>query len=68
MSADERARAGLFLAFQYPTAIPGLPVATFLKKAVEAFRGREIPVAEFQKELRPSMKESSNTLPPMRCI
>lgn len=57
MSADERARAGLFLAFQYPTAIPGLPVATFLKKAAEAFRGREIPVAEFQKELRPSMEE-----------
>lgn len=57
MSADERAKAGLFLAFQYPTAIAGLPVATFLKKATEAYRGEEISVREFQKELRAHMKE-----------
>jgi len=57
MKPDERARAGMFLAFQYPTAIPGLPVATFLKKAAEAYRGTEISVREFQKELRSLMKE-----------
>lgn len=57
MGADERAREGLFLAFQYPTVIPGLPVAAFLKKAAEAYRGEELSVREFQKELRGLMKE-----------
>ncbi len=38
---EERARAGLFLAFQYPVAIPGVTVARFMKAAVEAVRGRE---------------------------
>lgn len=57
MSTDERARAGMYLAFQYPTAVPGLPVATFLKKATEARRNQEISVREFQKELRGLMGE-----------
>ncbi len=57
MAPDERAREGLFLAFQYPLAISGLPVATFLKKATEAYRGIEISVREFQKELRGIMEE-----------
>ncbi len=57
MTADERAREGLFLAFQYPTVIPGLPVAAFLKKSVEAYRGVQMSVREFQKELRGLMKE-----------
>ncbi|HDQ13921.1 MAG TPA: Fe-S cluster assembly ATPase SufC [Sediminispirochaeta sp.] len=57
LPADERARLGLFLAFQYPTAIPGLAVASFLKKAVEAYRGEEISVRAFQKELRAHMTE-----------
>lgn len=39
MSPDERARAGLFLAFQYPTAIPGVSMANFLRQAVSAVRG-----------------------------
>lgn len=59
MGADERAREGLFLAFQYPTVIPGLPVAAFLKKAAEAYRGEELSVREFQKELRGLMKDLS---------
>jgi len=37
--ADERAKAGLFLAFQYPTAIPGVSMANFLRQAVSAVRG-----------------------------
>ncbi|MFW6209477.1 MAG: Fe-S cluster assembly ATPase SufC [Spirochaetota bacterium] len=57
MSTDERARAGMYLAFQYPTAVPGLPVATFLKKATEARRNQEISVRDFQKELRGHMRE-----------
>jgi Fe-S cluster assembly ATP-binding protein len=38
LSADKRARLGLFLAFQYPTAIPGLSVASFLRTALNAKR------------------------------
>jgi Fe-S cluster assembly ATP-binding protein len=38
LSADKRARLGLFLAFQYPTAIPGLSVASFLRTALNARR------------------------------
>jgi Fe-S cluster assembly ATP-binding protein len=49
--ADERARKGLFLAFQYPTAIPGVSVANFLRSAVNARRGQEVPVREFRTEL-----------------
>jgi Fe-S cluster assembly ATP-binding protein len=36
MSADKRARLGLFLAFQYPTAVPGLSVASFIRSALNA--------------------------------
>ena len=39
MEADERARAGLFLAFQYPVAVPGVSVANFLRTAVSNVRG-----------------------------
>ncbi len=38
LSPDKRARLGLFLAFQYPTAIPGLSVASFLRTALNARR------------------------------
>src|SRR5207237_4257904 len=36
LSPDKRARLGLFLAFQYPTAIPGLSVASFIRSALNA--------------------------------
>ncbi len=39
MEADERCRAGLFLAFQYPVAVPGVSVANFLRTAVSNVRG-----------------------------
>jgi Fe-S cluster assembly ATP-binding protein len=39
MEPDERAKAGIFLAFQYPTAIPGVSMANFLRQAVSAVRG-----------------------------
>ena len=40
LSPDKRARLGLFLAFQYPTAIPGLSVASFLRTALNARQPR----------------------------
>ncbi|MDO8556409.1 MAG: ATP-binding cassette domain-containing protein, partial [Nanoarchaeota archaeon] len=40
--ADERARAGLFLGFQHPQAIPGVTVANFLRLAVKAKTGKDI--------------------------
>ncbi len=51
LPADERARRGLFLAFQYPAAIPGVSVANFLRSAVNARRGEEVPVREFRQQL-----------------
>ena len=43
MSADKRARLGMFLAFQYPTAIPGLSVASFIRSALNAKRAGLVP-------------------------
>jgi Fe-S cluster assembly ATP-binding protein len=64
MEADERAKAGLFLAFQYPTAIPGVSVANFLRHAVTNVRKPDrkegedlIPMRDFRKELRQQMDE-----------
>ena len=58
MEPDERARAGLFLAFQYPAEISGVTVANFLRTAVNARRekGDEISLAEFGKKLREQME------------
>ena len=64
MEADERAKAGLFLAFQYPTSIPGVTVANFLRHAVTNVRKPDrkegedlIPMRDFRKELRAEMDE-----------
>jgi Fe-S cluster assembly ATP-binding protein len=50
LSPDARARAGLFLAFQYPVEVPGVTVANFIHAALKA-RGREMPFVEFRKRL-----------------
>jgi len=63
LDADERSKLGLFLAFQYPVAIPGVTVANFLRSAINAHRSENgkdpkatsIPVAQFRKELREKM-------------
>ncbi len=47
LSPDERARKGLFLAFQYPVEVPGVTIANFLRLALQARLGREVGVAEF---------------------
>jgi Fe-S cluster assembly ATP-binding protein len=52
LEADERARAGVFLAFQYPVEIPGVSIANFLRTAVQARRGdEEVDLFEFQQQL-----------------
>src|ERR687895_42497 len=53
---DERARAGLFLAFQYPATIPGVSVANFLRMAVNATRDEPIKIKDFGKLLRKNME------------
>ena len=62
LEADERAQRGLFLAFQYPHAVPGVTVTSFLRSAINAIRkarngGVDNPIAipEFRKELLDQM-------------
>jgi len=52
-----RARAGLFLAFQYPVAVPGVTVSSFLRAALRSGRGRDVPAREFRKLLQASFKD-----------
>ena len=70
MPVDERARAGLFLAFQYPAAIPGVSVANFLRTAINARRAvpgatagtaaearkNDMPIPQFRRLLQEKMK------------
>ena len=61
LEPDERSRAGLFLAFQYPVAIPGVTVANFLRTALNARRraanpeDKGMPILEFRKMLKEKM-------------
>jgi Fe-S cluster assembly ATP-binding protein len=57
MSVDERARAGLFLAMQYPVEVPGVSVSNFLRTAVTAVRGEAPKLRDFSKEMRGAMAE-----------
>ena len=56
LSTDERAKLGIFLAFQYPISVSGVPVANFLRASMKAVRGNEMPVREFRKLLRGQME------------
>jgi Fe-S cluster assembly ATP-binding protein len=56
MSVFERARAGMFLSFQYPAVIPGVQVGTFLKKSVQSVRDEEVKARAFRKELNEAME------------
>ncbi|MBI2940597.1 MAG: ATP-binding cassette domain-containing protein, partial [Chloroflexi bacterium] len=51
----ERARRGLFLAFQYPTAIPGVSLANFLRSAVKAVHGDRVSATQFRRLVREKM-------------
>ena len=55
MSVDARARAGLFLAMQYPVEVPGVSVSNFLRTAVTAVRGQAPKLRDFVKEQRAAM-------------
>ena len=61
LAPDERSRLGMFLAFQYPVAIPGVTVANFLRSALNARRRSEnpedkgVPIPEFRKMLKEQM-------------
>ncbi len=54
--ADVRGKAGMFLAFQYPEEIPGVPVAQFLRQALSARRGMELSVLELRVSIMEWMK------------
>ena len=56
MAPEERARAGLFLAMQYPTEIPGVSLTNFLRTAVNAVNENDVPVRQFMVQLREDMK------------
>lgn len=56
LTPDERARLGMFLAMQYPVEVPGVSVTNFLRTAISAVRGEDVPVRQFAKELREQMR------------
>ena len=55
MPTDEKARKGMFLAFQYPVAIPGVTVTNFLRSIVKARQGSDMPAKDFRKFMNDSM-------------
>jgi Fe-S cluster assembly ATP-binding protein len=56
MSVDERARAGLFLAMQYPVEVPGVSVSNFLRTSATAIRGEAPKLRTWVKEMRGAME------------
>ena len=56
LTPDERARLGMFLAMQYPVEVPGVSVTSFLRTALNAVRGEDVPVRQFAKDLREQMQ------------
>jgi Fe-S cluster assembly ATP-binding protein len=57
MTVDERARAGLFLAMQYPVEVPGVSMSNFLRSAATATRGEAPKVRHWVKEVKGAMTE-----------
>jgi Fe-S cluster assembly ATP-binding protein len=57
MEPEEKARKGLFLAFQYPKGISGLSVGSFLRAIVNSVNDKEISIREFRKMLNENMNE-----------
>jgi Fe-S cluster assembly ATP-binding protein len=56
LPADERAKAGLFLAFQYPVEVPGVSVVNFLRTAYNAAKGEELSALGFRKYMKEKMQ------------
>ena len=59
MSVDERARAGLFLAMQYPVEVPGVSMSNFLRASASAVRGEAPKLRHWVKEVKGAMEELS---------
>lgn len=59
LKPEERAKAGVFLAFQYPMEIPGVSVGSFLRTAYTSLKGADISIPDFLKILREKMKDLS---------
>ncbi|WP_277050509.1 Fe-S cluster assembly ATPase SufC [Ruania albidiflava] len=57
MSVDERARAGLFLAMQYPVEVPGVTVSNFLRTAKTAIDGKAPALRQWVSDVRTAMKD-----------
>jgi len=57
MSVDERARAGLFLAMQYPVEVPGVSMSNFLRTAATAVRGEAPKLRTWVKEVKTAMSD-----------
>jgi Fe-S cluster assembly ATP-binding protein len=56
LKPEERAKKRLFLAFQYPVAIPGVSVASFLRASLKSVRGGEVQPAQFRTLIREELK------------
>jgi Fe-S cluster assembly ATP-binding protein len=56
LTPDARAQKGIFLAFQYPTSIPGVTMVNFLRQAMKARRGEDVPIREFREKLMATLK------------
>ena len=56
MEPADRAKAGLFLAFQYPHSIPGVTMANFLRTAVNSIKGSPVPPREFRQKMQERMQ------------
>jgi len=56
LAPEERAKKGLFLGFQYPTAIPGVTVSQFLRAAVRSVRGDALPAKEFRSRVKKELE------------
>ena len=57
MSVDERARAGLFLAMQYPVEVPGVSVSNFLRTSVTAVQGEAPKLRTWVKDMKQAMSD-----------
>ena len=56
LAVNQRAAKGIFLAFQYPTAIPGVTIANFLRSAMRGVRNTDVPVKEFRQTVKAHLK------------
>lgn len=56
LPTDKRAQLGMFLAFQYPVVVPGVTMVNFLRQAVNARRGEDLPIRQFRELLFEKME------------